>query len=142
MIPLVRRQLVRRARPLLARGYATPNEQPNPQYNGYPELPNTSAQYRSPLGWQDKLLRRNFGDTLHHHEELHSMWGPDIPVVAPDSALRQFFIAAAGFVAAGLFIRAFLVPERPAIPREYPFGGLEAELGGNKANPEAESSDE
>ncbi|KAJ6521982.1 hypothetical protein DFH09DRAFT_1078177 [Mycena vulgaris] len=142
MIPLVRRELVRRARPSLARAYATHSKEPDPQLNGYPELPDVSAQYRSPLGWQDKLLRRNFGDTVHHHEELYSMWGPDIPVIPPQQALRQFLMAAGGIVAAGLFIRSFLVPERPAIPREYPFGGLEVELGGHKANPEAESSEE
>ncbi|KAJ7104061.1 hypothetical protein B0H15DRAFT_794920 [Mycena belliarum] len=143
MLSLVRRQLASRARPPLARCYATPApKQPNPQLDGYPELPDVSHQYRPALGWQDKLLRRNFGDTVHHHEEVHSMWGPDIPGVPPQQALRQFLIAAGCFVAAGLFMRAYLVPERPAIPREYPFGGLEVELGGDKANPEAESTDE
>ncbi|KAJ7761880.1 hypothetical protein DFH07DRAFT_814412 [Mycena maculata] len=143
MFPLLRRELARCARPTLVRQYATPTKEPNPQLNGYPELPDVSAQYRPPLGWQDRLLRRNFGDTLHEHEEVNSMWGPDIPVVPPQQALRQFLMAAGCFVAAGLFIRAFLVPERPAIPREYPFGGLEVELGGGtKANPEAESSEE
>ncbi|KAJ6531900.1 hypothetical protein B0H19DRAFT_1189147 [Mycena capillaripes] len=81
--------LARRARPLLARQYATPVKEPNPQLNGYPELPNVSSQYRNPLGWDDKLLRRNFGDTVHHHEEVNSMWGPDVPVIPPDRALRH-----------------------------------------------------
>ncbi|KAJ6513170.1 hypothetical protein C8R45DRAFT_962688 [Mycena sanguinolenta] len=137
MIPLV---LARRARPLLLRQYAT--KPPNPQYNGYPELPDVPQGYRPPLGWQDRLLRRNFGDTVHHYEEVNSMWGPDVPGIPPSQALRQFLIAAGCFVSAGLFIRAFLVPERPAIPREYPFNGLEVELGGHRANPEAENSDE
>jgi hypothetical protein len=61
MNSLVRRGL---ARPLLVRQYATPVKEPNPQYGGYPELPDISHQYRAPLGWQDKLLRRNFGDTV------------------------------------------------------------------------------
>ncbi|KAJ7455355.1 hypothetical protein B0H11DRAFT_2067762 [Mycena galericulata] len=146
MLSLVRRQLPRRASPVLARHYATPTKEPNPQLNGYPELPDVSSQYRSPLGWQDQLLRRNFGDTvrliprlLFYSHQVNSMWGPDIPgTVPPQQALRQFLLAAGCFVAAGLFIRTFLVPERPAIPREYPFRGLEAELGGAKANPEAE----
>lgn len=60
------------------------------------------------------------------------MWGPDIPVIPPQEALRQFLIVAGCFVAAGLFMRTFLVPDRPAIPREYPFNGLEKELGGNR----------
>lgn len=64
MITLARRELLRRARPSLARQYATPPKEPNPQLNGYPELPDVSHQYRPALGWQDKLLRRNFGDTV------------------------------------------------------------------------------
>jgi NADH dehydrogenase (ubiquinone) 1 beta subcomplex subunit 8 len=64
VIPLVRRELARRARPSLVRRYATPVKEPNPQLDGYPELPDVSAQYRPPLGWDDKLLRRNFGDTV------------------------------------------------------------------------------
>ncbi|KAJ6609228.1 hypothetical protein B0H10DRAFT_485365 [Mycena sp. CBHHK59/15] len=140
MLPVVR-QVARRACPLRARHYATPAKEPNPQYNGYPELPEVSAQYRPPLGWQDQLLRRNFGDTVHHHEEVLSMWGPDIPVIPPAQALRQFLAAAACFVSAGLFMRYFLVPERPSIPRELPFGGLVTELGGHRANPEAESDE-
>ncbi|KAJ7067031.1 hypothetical protein C8F01DRAFT_1247437 [Mycena amicta] len=144
MTSLVRRQWARVPVHVLARAYARPVE-PNPQYNAYPELPedgSASHQYRNPRGWQDPLLRRNFNDTVHHHEEVNSMWGPDIPVVPPNRALRQFLIAAGGFVTAALFMRFFLVPERPAIPREYPYNGLETELGGHQANPEAESSDE
>nr|GAT60686.1 predicted protein [Mycena chlorophos] len=134
--------LRRRVVPAFARGYARPVE-PNPQYNGYPELPSdgsASHQYRPPQGWQDNLLRRNFNDTVHHYEEVNSMWGPDIPVVPPKSALRQFLFAAGGFVAVGLFMRSFLVPESPAIPRQYPYNGLEKELGGHQANPETEST--
>jgi hypothetical protein len=63
------------------------------------------------------------------------MWGPDIPVIPPAQALRQFLAAAGCFVAAGLFIRQFLVPERPAVPRGLPFGGLETELGGGRKVP-------
>ncbi|CAK5268486.1 unnamed protein product [Mycena citricolor] len=137
MISPVRRQLLvgaRASRSALVRRYAT---EPHPQYNGYPELPDVSAQYRPPLGWQDRLLRRNFGDTIHHYEEVNSMWGPDIPVIPPQQALRQFAIAVGCFVGGGLFLRAYLVPESPVVPREYPYNGLAVELGGGrKANPE------
>ncbi|KAF7312409.1 hypothetical protein MIND_00254300 [Mycena indigotica] len=142
MYPLVRRQCGRA--PALARAYARPVE-PHTQYNGYPELPtdgSASHQYRPPRGWDDQLLRRNFNDTVHHHEEVNSMWGPDIPVVPPQSALRQFLGVAGGFVLVGTFMRAFLVPEKPVVPREYPYNGLETELGGHQANPEAESSED
>ena len=60
-----------------------------------------------------------------------SMWGPDVPVVPPDQALRQFTVAVLGFVTFGLVCKA-IVPDRPAAAREYPFNGLETELGGNQ----------
>jgi NADH dehydrogenase (ubiquinone) 1 beta subcomplex subunit 8 len=71
---------------------------------------------------------------MHEREELYSMWGPDIPHVAPATALRQFAIAVSGFVGFGLLCKYVLVPERPAIPRQYPFDGLVKELGGMEEN--------
>ena len=62
------------------------------------------------------------------------MWGPDIPHVDPATALRQFAIAVSGFVAFGLLCNYVLVPERPAVPRQYPFDGLVKELGGLEEN--------
>lgn len=62
------------------------------------------------------------------------MWGPDIPHVDPATALRHFTIAASGFVAFGLLCNYALVPERPAIPRQFPFDGLVKELGGLEEN--------
>ena len=54
------------------------------------------------------------------------MWGPA-------TTLRYFTIAASAFVAFGLLCNYVLVPERPAIPRHFPFGGLVKELGGTEA---------
>ena len=71
---------------------------------------------------------------MHEREEMHSMWGPDIPHVDPATALRHFTIAVSGFVAFGLLCNYALVPERPAVPRQYPFDGLVKELGGLEAN--------
>jgi NADH dehydrogenase (ubiquinone) 1 beta subcomplex subunit 8 len=71
---------------------------------------------------------------MHEHEEKYSMWGPDIPHVDPATALRHFTIAASGFVAFGLLCNYALVPERPAIPRQFPFDGLVKELGGLEEN--------
>ena len=61
------------------------------------------------------------------------MWGPDIPVVPPRTALYQFSLAVLMFVAIGFGVKA-IVPERPAIPRQYPFSGLIEELGGLEEN--------
>ena len=48
----------------ILRLYSTPPEEPDPQLNGYPQLPWQSRQNLPPLGWQDNLMRRNFGDTV------------------------------------------------------------------------------
>ena len=48
----------------ILRSYSTPSEEPDPQLNGYPQLPWQSRQNLPPLGWQDNLERRNFGDTV------------------------------------------------------------------------------
>jgi hypothetical protein len=71
---------------------------------------------------------------MHEREEMYSMWGPDIPHVDPATALRQFTIAVSGFVAFGLLCNYALVPERPAVPRQFPFDGLVKELGGLEEN--------
>ena len=62
---------------------------------------------------------------------MYSMWGPDVPVVPPDQALRQFVCVALGFISFGFLCKA-IAPDRPAVPREYPFSGLDKELGGLK----------
>ncbi|KAH9481609.1 hypothetical protein JR316_0006136 [Psilocybe cubensis] len=138
---IIRRAVI--ARPALrcrtvvnsVRSYATPsNEEIDPQLNGYPQLPWKSRQELPPLGWQDPLYRRNFGDTLHEQEEVLSMWGPDVPPIAPNTAVRHFLIAAAGFVAFGFGVKYVLLQDAPVIRREYPYDGLVKELGGLEEN--------
>ncbi|KAF8262102.1 Ndufb8, NADH dehydrogenase 19kDa subunit [Lactarius quietus] len=117
----------------------------DPQLDGYPQLPNESRQSLPPRGWWDPQMRRNYGDTMHEREELYSMWGPDIPHVAPATALNHFAIAFSGFVAFGFLCNYVLTPDRPAVPRQYPFNGLVRELGGieeNKANVETLEEDD
>jgi NADH dehydrogenase (ubiquinone) 1 beta subcomplex subunit 8 len=50
------------------RRYATtpPKQEPDPQLNGYPQLPWVSRQNLPARGWQDPLMRRYFGDTVRH----------------------------------------------------------------------------
>ncbi|CAL1716685.1 unnamed protein product [Somion occarium] len=131
------------------RTYATPvpylKEEEDPQLADYPRVPAISKQTRPAKGWDDPQMRRNFGEPLHENEEAFSMWGPDIPLVPPNVALKQSSIAVLGFVIFGLVVKFALIPDRPAVPREYPFSGLVNELGGleeNKARPEHESEPE
>jgi len=62
------------------------------------------------------------------------MWGPDVAPIDPYTALRHFSVAVAGFLTVGFTIKYFLVPEMPAIRRQYPFDGLVKELGGLEEN--------
>ncbi|KAF8150788.1 hypothetical protein B0H34DRAFT_801714 [Crassisporium funariophilum] len=128
-----------------ARQYATPSTpESDPQLNGYPQLPFVSRQTLPPLGWQDPLTRRNFGDTLHEQEEVLSMWGPDPAPIPVNVALRQFMVATIGFVAFGFLVKEIITQDPPAIRREYPYDGLAKELGGleeNKARAESVDTD-
>ncbi|KAI0783665.1 Ndufb8, NADH dehydrogenase 19kDa subunit [Abortiporus biennis] len=109
-------------------------EEEDPQLAGYPVLPWVSKQTRPALGWEDWQMRRNFGETLHEKEEILSMWGPDAPNIPPPIALRWFSIAVLSFVTFGVATKYLLVPDRPAVAREYPFSGLVTELGGLEEN--------
>lgn len=61
------------------------------------------------------------------------MFGPDAPSMAPSKALFQFSLAALAFGGI-MFAANALTPESPVIPREYPYSGLVAELGGLEEN--------
>ena len=62
------------------------------------------------------------------------MWGPDIPNVPPRTALFHLSLATLAFVGFGFLAKTALVPDRPAVPRQYPFSGLVTELGGLEEN--------
>ncbi|KIJ66987.1 hypothetical protein HYDPIDRAFT_174269 [Hydnomerulius pinastri MD-312] len=112
---------------------SAPHEK-DPQLGDYPELPYVSSQTLPPRGWWDQQMRRNFGDPVHENEEVLSMWGPDVSVVPPRRALFHFTLAASAFVGFGFLCKYALLPERPTVPREYPFSGLVRELGGLEEN--------
>ncbi|KAL4064411.1 hypothetical protein V8B97DRAFT_2006505 [Scleroderma yunnanense] len=118
-----------------------PNE-PDPQLAGYPELPWLSNQALPPRGWWDQQLRRNFGDPIHEYDEVLSMWGPDVAHVPPRKALFQFSLAVSAFVGFGFLCKYALVPDRPTVPREYPYSGLVRELGGLEENKAREFTDD
>jgi NADH dehydrogenase (ubiquinone) 1 beta subcomplex subunit 8 len=70
------------------------------------------------------------------------MWSPDQHKTSGPSAMLQL---ATAFAAVGLFAYGLSLvrPERPVSKRSYPFGGLEAELGGhNAARKESEEDEE
>jgi NADH dehydrogenase (ubiquinone) 1 beta subcomplex subunit 8 len=68
MTTIAFRRIAARLSPAHIRRYATPAKQePDPQLNGYPQLPWISRQTLPASGWQDPLMRRNFGDTVRHN---------------------------------------------------------------------------
>ncbi|KAJ3744451.1 hypothetical protein DFH05DRAFT_1495269 [Lentinula detonsa] len=112
----------------------------------YRYAPPVSSQYLPPYGWDDLQMRRNFGDPLAEHDELMSMWGPDVPPpgVKPRTALTHFLLAVAGFTGVFYTTKWFLTPEPHFIRRTYPYNGLLTELGGlpeNKARIEEENEE-
>ena len=53
---------------IATRKYATPvpfiREEKDPQLGDYPDLPYEYKQRRSPYGWDDPQMRRNFGELV------------------------------------------------------------------------------
>ncbi|TYJ54138.1 hypothetical protein B9479_005236 [Cryptococcus floricola] len=106
-----------------------PGQEVDPQLNGYPQLPNETLQKRQPFGWWDVQERKNFGEVVHESEDVIGMWGPDVHKTSWQSALLQLS-GAFGLVGVAAFFLIQTRPERPAVAREYPYNGLEQELGG------------
>ncbi|KAG8726767.1 hypothetical protein FRC12_023101 [Ceratobasidium sp. 428] len=136
---MLRSATIRRVVPraALVRTYATPIEfkQPkiDPQLGEYPQLPAISAQRRPPKGWWNEQERRNFGEAIPEQQEVLGFWSPDVFNMPREKALKQFGIAVVIFIGFTLAVKAS-VPERPAAPRSYPYGGLVKELGGLEEN--------
>ena len=75
-----------------------------------------------------------FRQKIHEYDEVVSMWSPDVSGVPPQTALRQFSVVMFGFASFALLTKYALVPDKPAVPREYPYSGLVTELGGLEEN--------
>lgn len=62
-----------------------------------------------------------------------SVWSLDVFPISGGTALRQ--LGAVIVVFAGFFAGVkYITPERPAVPRTYPYSGLVTELGGLEEN--------
>lgn len=83
---------------------------------------------------ESSLVHSQLGIQLHEQEELYSMQGPDLPLVPPQQAARHFAVACGVFFSIAMLCKYGLTPERPSVPREYPYEGLVKELGGLEAN--------
>lgn len=96
--------------------------------NPEPEL----AQLRDPYAKYDfQQMRRNKDEPMSIDDDLYDMWSPDYyQFVSDKTALKQngiFFGVVLGF---GALIAYFqLNPEKPAMPRSFPYNGLAKDLG-------------
>jgi hypothetical protein len=96
--------------PSVLRSYATPTTykpEPDPQLNGYPELPNVSKQRLPPTGWWDQQNRRDFGETVNSLRWIFDHWLIHTPIsctkeksctqcgvlISPSSHHRQHFFS-------------------------------------------------
>lgn len=98
------------------------------------------AQSRDPYGkYDDQQMRRNFNEPLNIDDDLYDMWSPDyFQFVSDKTALKHNAIFFSVILAFGATIAYFqLNPEKPAMPRSYPYGGLAKELGSGSAENDA-----
>lgn len=103
-----------------------------PQMADYPNPAPKLAQDRDPYGkYDDPQNRRNLNEPLNFNDDLYDMWSPDYyQPVSDKSALKANGIFFGSVVAFGLAIWYFqLNPEKPAMPRSFPYNGLAKTLG-------------
>lgn len=92
-------------------------------------------QYRDPYKkYDDRQNRVNFGEKIHPFHDYMDMWSPDhFHSVKDSEAVRQISILFGSFVLFGAIIYyTDIWPDRPSVPREYPYEGLYKDLGGRE----------
>lgn len=107
-----------------------------PEMGDYPNPPPMLAQDKDPYAkYDDQQNRRNFNDPVNFDDDYYDMWSPDyFQTVSDKTALKHnaiFFACFFGFGATIYYLQ--LDPEKPAMPRSYPFNGLAKSLGSGKA---------
>ncbi|CAK7902820.1 hypothetical protein CAAN1_07S04544 [[Candida] anglica] len=108
----------------------------HPELGDYPIITPVLAQSKDPYAkYDDQQNRRNNNDPLHHDEDMLDMWSPDYyQFVSDKTALKQNGIFFGLFFGFGAVLYYFqLNPEKPAMPRSFPYGGLAKELGSGSA---------
>lgn len=104
----------------------------NPQYADYPKVEPQFALRRDPYATYDfQQLRRNKNDPLSLDDDLYDMWSPDYyQFVSDKTALKHNGIFLSLFIGFGAVITFWQInPEKPAMPRSYPYNGLAKSLG-------------
>lgn len=106
-----------------------------PELADYPNPKPVLSQYKDPyVKYDDQQNRRNLNEPVNIDGDLYDMWSPEVYDFVPDSTAWKhnaiFFSLVLGFGAAIYVFQ--LNPEKPAMPRSYPYDGLAKELGSGK----------
>lgn len=110
-----------------------------PEIGDYPDFEQKLYQNRDPYAkYDDQQNRRNKNDPLSIDDDLYDMWSPDyLQPVSDKTALFHNFIFFSIVFGLGYSVYHFqLNPEKPALPRSYPYNGLAKNLG--SANDESD----
>lgn len=104
----------------------------HPELADYPNVKPELAQNKDPYAKYDfPQLRRNYGDKLNINDDMYDMWSPDyFQFVSDKTALKHnaIFFSTILALAAGIYFFE-LNPEKPAMPRSFPYNGLAKDLG-------------
>lgn len=104
----------------------------HPEYADYPDVKPVLAQDKDPYAKYDfPQLRRNFGEKMNINDDLYDIWSPDyFQFVSDKTALKHNAIFFSFILSIAFGIYYFeLTPEKPAMPRSYPYNGLAKDLG-------------
>lgn len=111
--------------------YITVDKANDELLGGYPDVKTGLFFNRDPYRkYDDQQNRRNFHEPLDPEDDMKNMWSPDYyQTVSDKNALitNGFFFGGIAAFAATLYL--FFYPEKPAVPRNYPHGGLAKSLG-------------
>lgn len=96
-------------------------------------------QYRDPYEkYDDQQNRVNFNEEIHPYHDYMDMWSPDhFQSVKDHTAVAELsiFFGLLALFGYGIYILD-IWPERPNMPRSYPYEGLYKDLGGREGEQE------
>ncbi|ODV64237.1 uncharacterized protein ASCRUDRAFT_24134, partial [Ascoidea rubescens DSM 1968] len=102
----------------------------------YPDLPVKYFFDKDPYAkYDDQQNRRNFNEPLHAEDDMYNMWSPDtFPTDSYSYAVKAnlIFLSFCIVFFGGLTYISY--EHKPAMPRNYPHGGLAKDLGAKDEN--------
>lgn len=103
------------------------------QLGDYPDIDPIPAQLKSPYKkYDDQQDRRNKEQPLSVNDDLYDMWSPDRFTHFQNSEALKYLTLFLTVFFGGAYVAAQFVPEKAAIPREFPYEGLWKESGGTE----------